>query len=87
MVKEKEITAEFEKILEKGPERIKLLIKRYNELIINYEEIDIFDSLEKIYLEFEDLKKNYDENKYYFKHICRNKNKNCYIIFLKNQIM
>ena len=83
MVKEKEITAEFEKILEKGPERIKLLIKRYNELIINYEEIDIFDSLEKIYLEFEDLKKNYDENKYYFKHICRNKNKNCYIIFFK----
>ena len=72
MVKEKEITAEFEKILEKGPERIKLLIKRYNELKINYEEIDIFDSLEKIYLEFEDLKKNYDENKY-FKHICRNK--------------
>ena len=85
-MKEKEITAEFEKILEKGPERIKLLIKRYNELIINYEEIDIFDSLEKIYLEFEDLKKNYDENKY-FKHICRNKKKLLFNFFLKNQIM
>ena len=82
VVREQEMTSSFKKMRDKGGERIKVLIKKYIELIINYEEADIFDSLEKIYLEVEDIKNNYDENKYFY-HICYLKNKNCYIIFFE----
>lgn len=82
LVKEKEITDAFEKMRNKGARRLKVLTKKYIDLISNLEEFDIFDSLEKIYLEIEDIKNNYDENRN-FKHFCSHKNKNCYIIFLK----
>ena len=83
LVEEKEITDEFKKIYNnKGAKSLKVLTKKYIDLTHNYEEFDIFDSLEKIYLEIEDIKNNYDENRY-FKHFCSLKNKNCYIIFLE----
>ena len=83
LVKEKEMTSSFEKMLDKGGKRIKVLIKRYVELLVDSEEeVDIFDSLEKIYFEIEDIKNNYDENKY-FNHTCYLKNKKCYIILFK----
>ena len=61
-----------------GPNAIKELKTQYDSLVCNPAIIDVFPQLEKTINQIEEIKKNYEEKKYY-KYKCEKKNKECYI--------
>ena len=61
-----------------GPNAIKELKTQYDYLVCNPAIIDVFPQLEKTISQIKEIKKNYEEKKYY-KYKCEKKNKECYI--------
>lgn len=79
-------------ILKTGILKLYHLINRYNDLTTSYERIDIFEDLEKIYLEMDEPKKQIEPNRYY-KHICtknqicqRSEDQAIYIDLIKQEV-
>ena len=74
-----ESAEEINIILENGPIKLYQLKEELFRLIINYEIVDIFERLEIIEKQKEDILNTFDEKRYY-KHTCEKKKVSCYII-------
>ena len=71
-------------ILENGPNKLSKLDEESFELIINKEIVDIFEQLEFIEKQRENILETYNEKRYY-KHTCEKKKVSCYIIIYKEK--
>ena len=79
-----ESAEEINIILENGPIKLYQLKEELFRLIINYEIVDIFERLEIMEKQKEDILKTFDEKRYY-KHTCEKKKVSCYIIIYKEK--
>ena len=74
-----ESSEEINIILENGPNKLYKLNEEVFRLIVNYEIVDIFERLEIIEKQKEDILNTFNEKRYY-KHTCKKKKVSCYII-------
>ena len=75
-----EIKKQYEESQKRGFPRLSKCYSDYNYNVQREDCADVFEALEKIYKEIQDIKANYDEN-CYFKFFCSKKNTEIYIIF------
>lgn len=65
-----------------GPDAINDLKSTYDDLVNNRAIINVFPQLEETWNKIEEIKKNYEEKRYY-RHKCEKKNKECYFNLFK----
>ena len=75
-----EIKKQYEESQKRGFPRLSKCYSDYNYNVQREDYADVFEDLENIYKEIQDIKANYDEN-CYFKFFCSKKNTEIYIIF------
>ena len=76
----KEINEQYEECTKKGFPRLSKCYSDYDYNVERQDCADVFELLENLYNEIQDIKANYDEN-CYFKYTCPIKNTEIYIIF------